>query len=85
MSTTSKEECITSINEFLVSHSFESAMKLLTNYLEDQDEKAIAQVLSLVNQNPSMLNLAMPKVLKELEIRYSLNEVSKNNNPILVY
>ena len=85
MSTTTREECITTINEFLRTHSYQSALIMLNHYLEEKDDNYRAQTMQIIQQNPDMLNICMPKVLKELEIKNSLIEVSKNNQPILVY
>lgn len=85
MSTTTRKECINTINEFLKSPNFQNSRKLLDYYLEDKDEQTIVTVNQLINQNPDMIRLAIPNILKELGIRYSLNELTKNNNLISVF
>ena len=85
MSTITREECVNSLNDFFRSHSPNKAIILLKYYLEDKDEKAIPAIMQLVSQNSALLDACILKVIRELETKYSLIELSKDNNPILVY
>ena len=86
MNTITKEQCRDTINEFFSTHSLNAAQKIIDYYLELMEDKDLAtNIKNYINANYSVINLYISKAIVDLETRFSLIEITKNNNPILVY
>ena len=85
MSTTDRQEIVNTINIFIKNPILSNAMKIVEIFANIKSKDGII-FLQIVNDNPSILQIVIDEIIKQLEIEYKINRVqNKNNQLILVY
>ena len=85
MSITDRQEIVNTINIFIKNPILSNAMKIAEIFANIKDKDGII-FLQIVNDNPSILQIVIDEIIKQLEIEYKINRVqNKNNQLILVY
>ena len=85
MSTTGRQEIVNTINIFIKNPILSNAMEIAEIFANIKGKDGII-FLQIVNDNPSILQIVIDEIIKQLEIEYKINRVqNKNNQLILVY
>lgn len=85
MNTTDRQEIVNAINIFIKNPILSNAMEIAKIFANIKDKDGII-FLQIVNDNPSILQIVIDEIIKQLEIEYKINRVqNKNNQLILVY
>ena len=85
MSTTDRQEIVNTINIFIKNPILSNAMEIAEIFANIKGKDGII-FLQIVNDNPSILQIVIDEIIKQLEIEYKINRVqNKNNQLILVY
>ena len=85
MNTTDRQEIVNAINIFIKNPILSNAMEIAEIFANIKDKDGII-FLQIVNDNPSILQIVIDEIIKQLEIEYKINRVqNKNNQLILVY
>lgn len=85
MNTTDRQEIVNAINTFIKNPILLNAIKIAEIFANIKGKDGII-FLQIVNDNPSILQIAIDEIIKQLEVEYKINRVqNKNNQLILVY
>lgn len=85
MNTTDRQEIVNAINIFIKNPILSNAIKIAEIFSNIKGKDGII-FLQIVNDNPSILQIVIDEIIKQLEIEYKINRVqNKNNQLILVY
>ena len=80
-----REDCITTINDFLKTKDLKHAVTLFT-YLCELKGQAEAEEVELVCGNPTLLSFLLPQILNALQQELKINKITdRNNNLITVF
>ena len=81
----SREDCVTTINDFLRTKDLKLAVTLF-NYLCEIKEEKDTEKISAVAGNPGLLSFLLPKILDTLTQELRINKITdRNNNLISVF
>ena len=85
MNTTDRQEIVNAINTFIKNPILSNAIEIAKIFANIKGKDGII-FLQIVNDNPSILQIVIDEIIKQLEIEYKINRVqNKNNQLILVY
>ena len=81
-----REEAVLIINKFLQSNNISDAVKLLTEYcvIKEVPQEHVDQIVPLL-YDPMVGGVIIMRTLSALGEHFKLIELSKDNNPILVF
>lgn len=85
MNTTDRQEIVNAINIFIKNPILSNAIEIAEIFANIKGKDGII-FLQIINDNPSILQIVIDEIIKQLEVEYNINRVqNKNNQLILVY
>ena len=81
----SREDCVTTINDFLKTKDLKTAA-ILFNYLCELKGEKDNEAISAVTSNPTLLSFLLSQTLEALQQELKINKITdRNNNLISVF
>lgn len=80
-----KNECISIFNKLTRGGAIEQYVALISNYLEEIKCNKSRELVSLVIQNPALIQDAIPVIIKYYCDKYHIFILKSKNNEIILY
>lgn len=82
-----KTECINLFNKFINSDNthINKILEIISDYLTEINCEKSTEIISLIQQNPILLNKAFPKAMNYFILKYCILSLIFNNKTILYY